>query len=408
MGVLLYKKNTISKVNREARKSRHKKLFGTHKVLAKRAYHFVVNGLSRFSRGKLFSLSTFFKTHTRLQSERLMHASNLQPVTLPTTRIFRRTIVLCVCFLVLSAIIPSKGEFDTGYALNFTEGTYNDFVEYKDLVVDEDGFFTKGVPQSGEYDRSELTDKFVHIVKEGENLSIIAQNYGLQKVSTLIWENNLDASGRIKPGQKLIIPPTDGVTHKVKKNETIESIAKKYDIEVDDILRQNGLSQDDTLKVDQEIFIPHGKLIIPPPTKTTVSSGGSTKKVNYVPQGNKPFIFPTSGKLTQGYHAGHYAHDIGNQSRPHIWAAGAGKVVKVSTGGWGGGYGNHVIIDHGNGVQTLYAHMDSVYVTQGQQVDQGQVVGRMGNTGRVYGPTGIHLHFEVRVNGVKKNPWLYY
>ena len=134
---------------------------------------------------------------------------------------------------------------------------------------------------------------------------------------------------------------------------------------------------------------------------------GTVSKVNVVPKGNKTLIFPTKGKITQGYHAGHYAIDIGDPTRPGVWAADGGKILKVGSG-WSGGYGNHVIIDHGNGIQTLYAHLQKVYVTAGEAVEQGQVIGQMGNTGRVYGKTGIHLHFEVRVNGVKKYPGNYW
>jgi len=114
------------------------------------------------------------------------------------------------------------------------------------------------------------------------------------------------------------------------------------------------------------------------------------------------------GSITNGYKAGHYAIDIADRSKPAVWAAGGGTVVKASSGTWGGGYGNHVIIDHGNGVKTLYAHLDSLNVYDGQAVSQGDVIGIMGNTGRVYGATGIHLHWEVIDNGVKKNPTLYY
>ena len=75
--------------------------------------------------------------------------------------------------------------------------------------------------------------------------------------------------------------------------------------------------------------------------------------------------------------------------------------------GWNGGYGNVVVIDHGNGIQTLYAHNKTLYVQKGDIVTRGQPIAFMGNTGLVHGPTGIHLHFEVHVNGFKKNPLIY-
>lgn len=377
---------------------------------AYRALKAVPGFLSYHTIGKLFASAK------RIKRENLLQASDIKPVTIPSTKLYRRTAVFCTSLLIITSIVPDHGQFDTGYSMNFSESTFNDFYEFNDIVVDDEGFVTKTVPQSGEYDRSQLTDKFVHTVESGENLSLIAQKYGLKKVSTLIWENNLSSTGTIKVGQKLIIPPTDGVSHKVAKGENLESVAKKYGIDTEKIAKQNKLEADGTLVAGSTIFIPEGKKIEPPKPKyvATSSSSGSgdggptISKVNSVPQGSKPFIFPTSGQITQGFHSGHYAHDIGNRSKPHIWAAGAGTVVKVDAGGWGGGYGTHVIIDHGNGVQTLYAHMSAAYVSVGQHVEQGEVVGRMGNTGRVYGPTGIHLHFEVRVNGVKKNPWLYY
>jgi murein DD-endopeptidase MepM/ murein hydrolase activator NlpD len=126
------------------------------------------------------------------------------------------------------------------------------------------------------------------------------------------------------------------------------------------------------------------------------------------PTVGKVFIRPTRGIITQGYKRGHYALDIADASKPPVWAAGSGTVIKASSGTWGGGYGNHVIIDHGNGMQTLYAHLDYLDVSNGDYVSQGAVIGRMGRTGRVYGRTGIHLHFEVRKNGVKQNPAAYY
>ena len=86
-------------------------------------------------------------------------------------------------------------------------------------------------------------------------------------------------------------------------------------------------------------------------------------------------------------------------------SAASGTVIKAYSGGWGGGYGNHVMIDHGNGMMTVYAHLSSVGVSTGQSVSAGQVIGRVGNTGQSTGP---HLHFEVRINGVKQNPLNWY
>jgi murein DD-endopeptidase MepM/ murein hydrolase activator NlpD len=110
----------------------------------------------------------------------------------------------------------------------------------------------------------------------------------------------------------------------------------------------------------------------------------------------------TIGNITQGYRSGHFALDIANRSRPPVWATADGV---VETAGWGGAYGNYIIIDHQNGFKTLYAHNSDLYVKAGDSVSKGQVISQMGNTGRVYGATGIHLHYECHQDGVRINPY---
>ena len=89
-----------------------------------------------------------------------------------------------------------------------------------------------------------------------------------------------------------------------------------------------------------------------------------------------------------------------------IYAAEAGTIPRADYG-WNGGYGNVIEIDHGNELTTLYGHNKKLYVTEGDYVQRGQKIADMGNTGLVYGATGIHVHFEVISRGVKKNPLLY-
>ena len=110
--------------------------------------------------------------------------------------------------------------------------------------------------------------------------------------------------------------------------------------------------------------------------------------------------------FTQYFHPGHYAVDIQERGGGPIFAAEAGTVIRADYG-WDGGYGNVIEIDHGNGLVTLYGHNKELYVKKGDHVTRGQNISWMGNTGRVFGATGIHVHFEVRVNGEKKNPLLY-
>jgi murein DD-endopeptidase MepM/ murein hydrolase activator NlpD len=285
------------------------------------------------------------------------------------------------------------------------------------LITDSDGYLTKVTPQNADSDRANMTDKAVHTVAAGEVLSVVASKYGVSE-QTIVWENNLANKNAIRVGQKLIIPPVDGVTHVVKKGENVAKVASLYGVEAGIIKNQNRLDAE-YLAVGQELIIPGGKKIIEVPRiiaansgrdavirgqsgsrviDTNLASAGTVAAVGQI------FIFPTRGKITQGFRGGHYAYDIADVSKPPIWAAAGGTVVKASSGTYAGGYGNHVIIDHGNGYKTLYAHMDYLTVSQGQYVSQGEAIGRMGATGRVYGRTGIHLHFEVHQNGVKLNP----
>ncbi len=294
------------------------------------------------------------------------------------------------------------------------------------MVAAEDGYIPKINPQTEFSDRSAMNGRIIHEVSSGETISTIAEEYGL-KTNTVLWENGLDAGSTLKIGQKLVIPPVNGVTHVVEKGQDIKKIASVYGIEAEAILKQNQMDAGATLKQGEALFIPGAKPLPARDTATRVASAGrlvygkanvgSSKLVagsdigsssGATPASGKTMIYPTRGKLTQGYHPGHYAYDISDTSKPPIWAAMDGTVIKASSGTYGGGYGNHIIIDHGNGLKTLYAHMEYLSVSVGDVVKQGQVIGKQGRTGNVRGRTGIHLHFEVIQNGVKKSPGNYF
>ena len=136
---------------------------------------------------------------------------------------------------------------------------------------------------------------------------------------------------------------------------------------------------------------------------TTPTSIGSPQDFSTAPPTSEPWGKVTNGQITNGYKAGHYALDIADRSKPPIWASRSGTVTTAKYG-WNGGYGNYIIIDHGDGYQTLYAHNEELYVEEGEKVEKGQVIAKMGNTGRVYGATGIHVHYECVSDGVKINP----
>lgn len=238
----------------------------------------------------------------------------------------------------------------------------------------------------------------IHIVDEGESLSRIAQMFDVS-VSTIVWANNLSSDTDIRPGDELLILPINGVQHTVKKGDTLKTIAKKYGGDISDfdayfeeILAYNGLSAQAALEVGSTVTIPGGE--VPAEKKSsTPAKSGSTKVVTSGPSVSGYFIHPLPGSVkTQGLH-GYNGVDFGAPAGTPIRAAAAGRVIVSRQGGWNGGYGNYVVLEHANGTQTLYAHMTHTSVAQGQTVVQGATLGTVGSTGR---STGNHLHFEVR------------
>lgn len=241
-----------------------------------------------------------------------------------------------------------------------------------------------------------------YIVQEGDTLSSIAKKFNLQ-ADSLRWNNNLK-NDDVKSGDSINIPPVDGIVHKVKRGDTIYSIAKKYSVDPQVIVNWpfNSYTDDENfgLAVGQLLIVPDGVM---PKQKITqpqyLASGKQTPNAGTV-AANGSFIWPTSGGITQRFVWYHTGLDIANSSAPDILAADAGTVLVA---GWPDnvGYGNRVIVDHGNGFVTLYAHMQAIYVTVGQTVNRGDAVGKMGSTGR---STGTHLHFEVRAGGKNVDP----
>lgn len=250
---------------------------------------------------------------------------------------------------------------------------------------------------------------YQHLVKEGETLKSIADKYSLQDINTIVWLNNLNAKDPIKPGQTLKILPVDGVFHRVKKGDTICGIAKTYGLIGKDEDCGSGAQPivdypfnsftDDSfgLQVGQYIVVPDG--VMPEAAPVTAIAKKLTPNAGAV-SATGQFIWPTSGVITQAFRWYHKGMDIANKTGTAILAADAGKVV---VSGWtdNTGYGNRVMIDHGNGYITLYGHMSVVAVQVGQTVRRGDVIGQVGSTGRSTGP---HLHFEVRRGGANEDP----
>ena len=251
---------------------------------------------------------------------------------------------------------------------------------------------------------SKPRDKIVEYkVMSGETLGSIAQKFDIS-IDTIKWANDL-TSETIKPGQILKIPPVTGVVHTVVSGESIYSIATKYKTSAQSIVNFvfNDFADYDTfaLRAGQILYVPDG--IIEPEQPKYAEMAPQYASPQAGVKGSSNFLWPTNGVITQYPAWYHMAFDIANNSLPPVLASDRGTVTFA--GCIVGGYGCHVMLDHGNGYQTLYGHLSQILVSSGQVVNQGQQIGVMGSTGRSTGP---HLHFEIRLNGVLQNPQNYF
>lgn len=290
-------------------------------------------------------------------------------------------------------------------------------------------------------------DGLSHKVKRGDTLTKIASLYSID-VKDLQQANVIN--GPIQIGQNLFVPggvqitkvdikeeptiiasntepapaPQEVASEPVKEPVIVASLPTDTEIEeipnlpetsqlqpkevpdqeVEAKLPQRGdidISQSIVTSPDPEIFdlpaVDPGTFVAPPVSIEAPAS------LVAAPVADGIWGKVTEGTITNGYKAGHYALDIAKRSKPPIWAAKDG-VIETAKYGWNGGYGNYIIINHGDGYKTLYAHNEVLYVEEGAKVVKGQQIAKMGNTGRVYGATGIHLHYECIANGEKINP----
>jgi len=253
-------------------------------------------------------------------------------------------------------------------------------------------------------------EPFTYRVQRGDTVSGIAASFDLSQ-RTVIWANEgLAKRPDLLPvGQELVILPVDGAYHTVAEGETLQSIAEKYKVSPGAILSYEGndIPDPDHLDVGAKLIVPGAVLPDLPRKVATPDQPGNLgktyeAKVVEPVHGSGALAWPLSGTITQGYTRYHEGVDIHTPAGRPVYAADDGTVVLVS---WmRGGYGYHVIVNHGDGLETLYAHLSSIDVEVGQKVAKGAEVGKVGSTGRSTGP---HLHFEVRENGVRRNPFSY-
>jgi len=186
---------------------------------------------------------------------------------------------------------------------------------------------------------------------------------------------------------ELVILPVPGIYHTVQAGETVSAIAKRYGVAEADILNYplNELTSPEALREGQQLVVAHGHQELVRPTPQ--------------PSLDSPFAWPLVGPITQHFSGEHRAIDIGAPYGSPVYAGREGWVIRS---GWARtGYGYTVIIDHGEGLVSLYSHMKGEWVKVGDWVERGQLIGEVGSTGHSSGP---HVHFEVRVDGERMNP----
>jgi murein DD-endopeptidase MepM/ murein hydrolase activator NlpD len=302
---------------------------------------------------------------------------------------------------------------------------YGSFGQGGPIVVDQ----IVVAPQANPYTAIPSRERrgvITYTVQAGDTLFGIAGQFGLRPES-ILWANYdtlEDNPHLLRPGMDLAIPPVNGIVYTVAEGDTVESIAEKYKVTPDAIyvdgFEWNLLKPGEQPFVGASLIIPGGSREFKawtisaaenaPKTNTYDSSGAVVARGNIGACGNVAgglvgtgyFIWPAPKHWVSGnnYAPWHPGIDIAAKSGDPIYASDNGVVIYAGWNNWG--YGNLVVIDHGNGWETWYAHNSEIYVGCGQNVYQGSVIAAAGSTGR---STGTHLHFETRFQGTLPNPF---
>ncbi len=273
-------------------------------------------------------------------------------------------------------------------------------------IVDNEALFAESGPSGTFADISETVSTgqiSKYVVRKGDTLSGIAEMFGVS-TNTIIWANDVSVKN-LKEGQVLVILPVSGTIHTIVKGDTISTIAKRYKADSEEIIQFNNLEEGVILSLGDTLIIPDGEGSVKVSGSVKTISSSNPYRGGSGPSYEGYYIRPVIGGVkTQGIH-GYNGIDIASSYGSNILASASGEVMISRSSGWNGGYGSYIVISHPNGTQTLYSHLSDTLVSEGSYVVQGQVIGSMGNTGKVIparGGDGTHLHFEIRG---AKNPF---
>jgi murein DD-endopeptidase MepM/ murein hydrolase activator NlpD len=277
-------------------------------------------------------------------------------------------------------------------------------------VISDPGIAPALNPATFEGQRPEHTFA-TYIVERNDTPVGIAERFGIMPETLLGGNPQLsEEASLLQVDMELIILPVDGLLHDVRPGDSLESLAEQYGVPVEDIIayEPNRLEFPYRLYPETQILVPGAVrelFVWEPPTVASRSSSSGSSSGGYSIQpavvGTGTFLWPVSGRrITQYYWYGHRAIDVGVAEGTGLYASDTGTVVWAD---WSVHcYGYLIVIDHGNGYLTFYAHLSAINVVPGQVVYQGDYIGATGNTGCSSGP---HLHFEIRLNGVHQDPF---
>lgn len=307
------------------------------------------------------------------------------------------------------------------------EGDTESKLQFVQKISMVDGIYpTSSIKATSEFKtllNTQIEGEKYYTVEAGDAPSTISDDYGISVRELYNMNPGLEGND-IHVGEQLVVSRSVSylnvtTTRREVYNEEIPyttnyTYSDKYYTTFSKVTKA-GIpgEQEVTALVTYEDGIPVSRQVLatkvltePVPREVTKGTKNVIYSVGNAAGTKKGFIWPTIGGYVScriwGY-KGHTGMDIAGCGKgSNIYASAAGTVVTVK---WGKtGYGNHIIINHGDGVQTLYAHLNDIYVTKNQYVNQGDVIGAMGRTGNA---TGVHLHFEIRINGQYIDPGLY-
>jgi murein DD-endopeptidase MepM/ murein hydrolase activator NlpD len=327
--------------------------------------HRVVGGLTQYRLLLLTALAGavlgMLMTQYDLYNKSFANVLDLNRFSILETDSFERELI--------SFALPQSDNFDSADELLIHEGVLPEFV------------FTKPVTY------------LTYSVGSGDTISGISSRFGLKNISTLISANDIDNVRQLRSGQKLKIPSLDGIIYQVKNNDSLAGLSARYNITVEDILDVNDLISS-VLSPGQQLFIPGIQLDAATLKKALGEQwisplAGAWRLTSLVGYRKDPFT---------GVRQYHNGIDMAVPMGTPIRATMGGTVAST---GYSNVYGNFVIINHGNGYQSMYGHMSKILTRKGNVVGQGTQIGLVGSTGYSTGP---HLHFTMYKNGAVIDP----